>query len=256
MADSYKPADCNAVVTVENLDIGSIDIPDPLIEKWTCACLVEGGVNTGHVSVLTLINPATEAIENVLYYTQVDGELVELDAALIPLVGDCLVEDVAAVRELVFVDRCDDINGDGSDIVRFVDASLIAIDHAGIASANFLGSFTDQTLGTAYVAVAPGDCCDIVDGAKVVGSEPHRSDIDGPNFSYQPTPSTYLESLTVIVKVGSVQVTDANGTVSIMSTGESNTWVGQANNILSPIPVFSVPAGARACFLWTEPLLQ
>ncbi len=102
-------------------------------------------------------------------YNKLDGTIVltyETDInnneyTVLGTVTKCVDEDAV----LKYICKCDDVNGDGSNIVQYVDA-IAHVYKNGTLSATLLGQFTDDTLLTEYTPVNGGICDNI--GVEVI----------------------------------------------------------------------------------------
>lgn len=56
------------------------------------------------------------------------------------------------------VGKCDDVAGDGSNVVQYVEAYKHTFDNAGAFTSTLIGTFTDSTLTTAYTPTNGVDC--------------------------------------------------------------------------------------------------
>lgn len=69
--------------------------------------------------------------------------------------------------EVIFDCLCDDVDGDLSNVVNYVQAHIIEIVNGAVQSSTNLGTFTDKTLSTTYLPVNPVDCNEVAQPAMI-----------------------------------------------------------------------------------------
>lgn len=110
------------------------------------------------------------------------------------------------------IGMCDDVAGNGSNIVKYVDAYVITYDGNVHTSTN-LGSYTDTSLTTSYTPINPTDC-------NGIGVEPIRKQgrVVFTNSVWSPNPLT--ASYTIKVNGTGASFTDSFGTTTTLLDGE------------------------------------
>ena len=153
-----------------------------------------------------------------------------------------------AFQEIKQTCLIDDVNGDQSDLVKYVDACLIQVSGNDVTSNN-LGSFTDSTLKTRYNPVNPVDPESLGTTARV---RQGRVEISGATWS----PNDLIRSYSVVSRVVTNPVspptfTDSFGNVTNLPISVE---VGYSHDLdlLDSAPVVTVPADDKVIITYTQ----
>lgn len=115
-------------------------------------------------------------------------------------------------KEIIINCLCDDVVGDLSDIVSYVEAFVQIVDSTNVLTVQSLGTYTDETLTTTYTPVSPVDCDAI--GSEITGFQTQRYYLTNQN-TWVPTNLRTLSIEIFVVEVGDVStpplITNANG---------------------------------------------
>jgi hypothetical protein len=183
-------------------------------------------------------------------FYNLDGTLTTapLDYNLVTL-GECQ-ENCQSVEARCM---CDDVAGNGSNIVNYVDAYVICY-RDGVLTSTLVGSYTDDTYQTVYVPVN-GVKCDTL-GTDVLGQNARRQVLIGAGaFTF---PNVLTTAITVtVVSVGNTLTpptfTDSLGNVSPMLAGESFSFsIKDSDAVFCTLPSITTNAGDRVHIHWTE----
>lgn len=186
--------------------------------------------------------------------TNVIGWMSETDTSIQPAATlPATVPGRQCEVDVEFVENCllDDVNGDGSLLVPYVEVVRRETAYDGTITNTTVGTYTDGTLNTPYTPTNPVDPATLGNEIASYGSGKER--VTGPYNNYTPTPTTYLTSVTVTVISGPVTITDSFGTVSTMDTGQTFTWNAQPGHLPIIPPRVTVPAGSVVDVIWVEP---
>jgi len=113
---------------------------------------------------------------------------------------------------------CDDVDGNGTNFVSFVEFYKIVVGVDGSTDSQLVGTFTDETLATPYTPTNPVDCHDI-------GTDPVEQwnvlDITGTQTW---SPPFLINALSVFVLQGNPIYTGSDGVSVTMETGQSTSF--------------------------------
>ncbi len=137
------------------------------------------------------------------------------------------------------ITKIDDVNGDGSLLVEYVEASSV-VTVGGVTRSTPLGTFTDDLLTASYTVNTEL----ILEDAFKQG----REVISGATWS----PPTGTTSYTIRIGLTSAGVTytDSVANTTTFEAGEVSTWSGN-NKFADTAPVVTVPAGQTATITYT-----
>ncbi len=245
-----------------------------------CAAIELGEVNVGNVSIDNAalataicdeLEPKFDGVVAAVQQQTVDLTAVinglpasictELEPKLQAVVDAVNNIQVSADNETYCTIVCtpfdDDVNGDMTNIVCYIEACLQEINKTtGDITVTDLGAFEDSKLDTPYTPNNPIDPTTLQDN-KVIGSTPYYRTLTGPtSFTVAPLNAGYVQSLTIIGITGTTEILDASGVTSTLPAGASVSSEGNTNFLLQPLPTITLAAGATAFVLWEEPLTQ
>lgn len=193
-----------------------------------------------------LIGGVPTGLPTDIYYLDSNGVIIPQPAGAITM-GPCTDGD-----QIFKACRCDDVNGDGSLIVRYIEFYTV---DAASGTITILSNYTENPW-TLYVPVNPVDC----DSLGVVQNLVQRRLSFTGVFVWN-RPATNVQSVTVKVRnVGTVlpTVTDNAGGVTSLYNGDVETWSLIDGNT-SGVPwltgnfiVASVDANTEITILYTE----
>lgn len=153
-------------------------------------------------------------------------------------------------------EMCDDVNGDGSVIVRYFEAAKLELDLAGNVIRTITGTFTTDRLDVAYAPVNGVECETI--GVPVVGLEPRRVVLNGLGAWTAPAAeiltSLTIETRTVNNAAAPPQFTDGAGSTTDLFEGtetfEAEWLAGSGGLTGNPLSV-TTGAGDLVVVLYT-----
>jgi hypothetical protein len=244
--------DCDGTVSVSWLDAAGAptDPPAGELERCSTGCCPNddgGGKPTQpdpwqDSEVLVLCDVADDGQRTVflrrLHYT--DAEHPRIVDTLLD--GTTLYEPAGQVGQcdctshLVEQCRCDDVNGDGSSIVRYVE--LLAVDGC-TGELTSLGIFTEDLSGP-YEPANPVPC-EPAGAPAVTGVQARRVELV-PGASWSAADHPTLQSVTAVAHGGAGTITTADGP-STLHAGEAVSWgVGRDSDAFLVGPL-SITAG-------------
>lgn len=207
-------------------------------------------VQTGRVTVQNTVNEDGTAGADIVYWWAVGSNApIVYDQATHGTWGACAAEGGGG-DEVRVTCLCDDVAGDGTNIVKYVAAHQVEVSGAGVLTSTALGTFTDNTLTTAYAPVNPVDC-DAVGAAAVVRQG--REIIENGTLW---SPSALVQSYTIrVAAIGDPlnppTFTDGFGNVTTFELGEVTTY-GLEEGLIDTTAVVGTGIGDSIVITYTE----
>lgn len=147
----------------------------------------------------------------------------------------------------VSIQGCDDVAGDGSNIVTYFTVNR---SHQTLGLSIDVGTFTDETQATAYVPVNPVDCSSI--GVAAVRKE-GRLEISGGTWSPTPLTVSYTIRVADIADTNTPPTfTDSFGNVTSLEAGESLTFDHGDDLLSDGLATVTANVGDRVIITYIE----
>lgn len=142
----------------------------------------------------------------------------------------------------------DDVAGDGSNLIPYVEAFYQEVDENGALTVTALGIFTDSCLSTAYTVQGTATDPSTIGTDAVFKSQ--RREITGVSTW---SPAATVHSFTVVVEAlgAGVTFTDSDGVVTNLRQGRGETWAHD-ENLSDAAPIIAGTAGSIVTINYTE----
>jgi hypothetical protein len=145
------------------------------------------------------------------------------------------------------IQLCDDVVGDGSNIVLTWQASKQVINAAGVLTSTLLGYFSDIHLTTPYTPLNPTNCNLLGSSAKWASGRLEL--LDG---TWSPTSTMKAYAIRVSsLSGGAITFLDSFGNLTSLELNEVYS-VSDEELLIDVTPVLTVPLGSKAVISYTQ----
>lgn len=166
------------------------------------------------------------------------------------VICDKLVDVLTEIEKVKFTDMhvvcmVDDVNGDGTELVSFVEATVVSyVD--GVITTTDAGTFTDEMLDTPYVTQGTvSTMCSLGSQAEV---KQDSEELNGPNVF---RPSNLTLAYTIRAKTSGVLFTGSNGVQRTLEANEVIQYTRKDDTLFDTLPVVEIPTGECAIITHT-----